>query len=39
MADILMKQIKTTGFIKRIVSQGSYIPTIIELLKELNIKS
>ncbi len=29
---------KTTGFIKRIVSQGSYIPTIIELLKELNIK-
>ncbi len=29
---------KNDWFHKRIVSQGSYIPTIIELLKELNIK-
>lgn len=28
---------KTSGFIKRVVSQGSYIPNIIELLRELNI--
>nr|WP_243686620.1 hypothetical protein [Clostridioides difficile] len=37
MADIF-DEAEATGFIKRIVSQGSYIPTIIELLKELNIK-
>lgn len=30
---------KTSGFIKRVVSQGSYIPNIIELLGELNIKN
>ena len=30
---------KTSGFIKRVVSQGSYIPNIIELLEELNIKN
>ena len=30
---------KTTGFIKKIVPQGSYIPSILELLEELNIKN
>lgn len=30
---------KTTGFINRVVPQGSYIPTIIELIKELKIKN
>lgn len=30
---------KTSGFIKRVVSQGSYIENIIELLEEMNIKN
>lgn len=30
---------KTSGFIKRVVPQGSYISNIIELLEELNIKN
>ena len=30
---------KTSGFIKRVVSQGSYITNIIELLEQLNIKN
>lgn len=30
---------KTSGFINKVVSQGSYIPSIIELLQELNIKN
>lgn len=30
---------KTTGFIKKIVPQGEYIPSIIELLNELKIKN
>ena len=30
---------KTSGFIKRVVSQGSYIANIIELLEEMNIKN
>lgn len=30
---------KTSGFIKRVVPQGSYITNIIELLEELNIKN
>ncbi|MGL6106980.1 aminopeptidase P family protein [Romboutsia sp.] len=29
---------KTSGFINLVVPQGSYMPSIIELLKELNIK-
>lgn len=29
---------KTTGFENKVVSQGSYIPTIIDLLKELSIQ-
>lgn len=30
---------KTSGFIKKVVSQGSYIENIIELLEEMNIKN
>lgn len=30
---------KTSGFIKRVVSQGSYIENIIEFLEEMNIKN
>lgn len=30
---------KTTGFIKKVVQQGNYIPNIIELLNELKIKN